>query len=147
VRELDVLVMLAVELAKDNRYSSKALRQLGETTAQARIGARERLSATLPAANLERLVRKLDRVAKSLDSAAATSSLRDARDRRRVWLGALEARLARRATEVRAAIEAAGVMYVPEHLHRSVSGRRSCVTRPSWLLKRPAGGSVSTSRL
>jgi CHAD domain-containing protein len=30
----------------------------------------------------------------------------------------LEARLARRATQVRAAIEAAGAMYVPEQLHR-----------------------------
>jgi CHAD domain-containing protein len=43
---------------------------------------------------------------------------RDATARRRAWLWALEARLARRATQVRAAIEAAGTMYVPEHLHR-----------------------------
>jgi CHAD domain-containing protein len=119
VRELDVLMMLAVELAEDGRYSPRALNRLGEETAKARASAREHLSSTLPAANLERLARKLDRVARGLDSADVTSgSLREARDLRRVWLWALEARLARRATEVRVAIEAAGAMYVPAHLHR-----------------------------
>jgi CHAD domain-containing protein len=121
VRELDVLMILVQELGDDGRYSTKALKQLGDMLAQARAAARERLSAKLPAAKLERLARKLDRVSKGLDSdgAGSTGSNRhDATVRRRAWLWALEARLARRATQVLAAIEVAGAMYVPEHLHR-----------------------------
>jgi CHAD domain-containing protein len=118
VRELDVLMILVQELADNGRYSTKALKQLGEMTAQARAAARERLSAKLPAAKLERLSRKLDRVSKGLDPDHVRLNRHDATGRRRAWLWALDARLARRATQVRAAIEAAGAMYVPEHLHR-----------------------------
>ena len=39
------------------------------------------------------------------------------RTRRRVWLWAVEARLARRAARVRAAVDAAGAVYAPERLH------------------------------
>src|SRR5580700_10291386 len=68
VRELDVIVILARELAENGRFPAKTLKRLGETTAQACAAARERLAAKLPAARLERLARKLDRVLKGLDS-------------------------------------------------------------------------------
>jgi CHAD domain-containing protein len=118
VRELDVLLFLVRELAQDRRYSAAALRSIGVTAAQARVSARERLSANLPAAKLERLARGLERVSKGLQSDDAEPDHSRANGRRHVWLWVLEARLVHRAARVREAIEAAGAVYVPEHLHR-----------------------------
>ena len=117
VRELDVLLLLIQELGKSSRYSARALKQMGGTAAKAGAAAREHLSAKLPTTKLERLARKLDRVSKGLESGGARSVRRGASGHQRAWLWALEARLARRATRVRGAIEAAGVVYVPEQLH------------------------------
>src|ERR1700688_4489606 len=64
VRELDVLMLLIKELSGDSRYSAMALKQIGGTAAQVGTAARERLSAKLPVAKLERLARKLERVLK-----------------------------------------------------------------------------------
>jgi len=116
-RELDVLILLIQELADNSRYSAMALKQIGATAAQAGAAARERLSAKLPTAKLERLARKLERVSKGLASDDGESDRRGASGHRRAWLWALEARLARRASRVRAAIEASGVVYVPGQLH------------------------------
>ena len=117
VRELDVLMLLIQELSGDSRYSAKALKQIGGTAAQVGAAARERLSAKLPVAKLERLARKLERVSKGLQSAGAEKGRRGVGGRKRVWLWALEAQLTRRASVVRAAIEAAGAVYVPQRLH------------------------------
>jgi CHAD domain-containing protein len=117
VRELDVLVLLIRELAEHDRYSPAALKQLGTAAERARTGALDRLSSTLPTAKLERLALKLERVLKGLESDAARSRRRGVSGPRRAWLWALEARVARRATLVRAAMEAAGAVYAPERLH------------------------------
>jgi CHAD domain-containing protein len=94
-----------------------ALKQIGATAAQAGAAARERLRATFPTAKLKRLVRKLERVSKALESGTASPERHAASGHRRAWLWALEAHLARRATRVREAIDAVGVVYVPEQLH------------------------------
>jgi CHAD domain-containing protein len=119
VRELDVLMLLIQELAENehDRYAPAALQRLGAAAERARIGARDRLSVKLPTAKLERLALKLERVLKGLESGNARSRRGGASGPRRAWLWALEARVARRATLVRAAIEAAGAVYAPERLH------------------------------
>ena len=117
VRELDVLMLLVQELAESARYSRAGLKCLSVTTAHARATARERLSAKLPTAKLRRLLLKLERLSKGLASDSTKSGRPDASGPRRAWLWALEARVARRAALVRAAIEAAGPVYAPEHLH------------------------------
>jgi CHAD domain-containing protein len=117
VRELDVLMLLIQELSEDGRHSKTALTEVGVAAAQARTAARERLSAKLPTAKLERLARKLERVTKSLESANGKSGRPVARGPRRAWVWASDARLARRAAGVRAAIDAAGGVYAPEQLH------------------------------
>jgi CHAD domain-containing protein len=116
VRELDVLMLLIRELGDDSRYSAMALEQIGATAAQTGKAARERLAVKLPASKLERLARRLERVLNGLESGEADSNDRGASGKR-VWLWALEARLARRAAQVRVAIDAAGAMFVPETLH------------------------------
>src|SRR4029077_9328742 len=68
VRELDVLTLLIQELAEDGRYAPAAVRQLAAAVATQRAGARERLSAKLPIAKLQRLSRMLERVAERLES-------------------------------------------------------------------------------
>jgi CHAD domain-containing protein len=117
VRELDVLLLLVRGLAKDGRHSSMALKRLGATAAQVRAAARERLSAKLPLAKLERLARKLDRVANSLQSDDGQPQRRQPSGHRRASSWAVDARVARRAASVRAAIAAAGAVYAPEQLH------------------------------
>src|SRR5205085_6878634 len=104
-------------LAKDGRYSPVALKRLGAAATQARVSARERLAARLPAAKLDRLARRLDRVAKSLQSDSVTSGGPEPRRHKRAPLWAVEARVARRAASLRAAIAAAGAVYAPEQLH------------------------------
>jgi CHAD domain-containing protein len=121
VRELDVLILLIQELAENGRYCPMALKRLRAMAAPARDAARERLSANLPTAKLERLALKLERVFEELESDGPRSGrngANGANGSRRAWLWALEARLARRAALVRAAIETAGAVYAPEHLHR-----------------------------
>ena len=117
VRELDVETLLIRELALDRRYSASALSQIAASSAQAHAAARERLTAKLPAAKLKGLARSLERVAMGIESDDTNSDRRGASGHKRAWLWALEARLARRAGRVRAAIEATGAVYAPERLH------------------------------
>ncbi len=118
VRELDVLSLLARELAEDGRHSAAALRPIGAAAAQARVSARERLSAKLPTAKLERLARALERALNGLQSDDAKPDRSHANGRRHAWRWALDARLVHRAAGLRDAIDAAGAVYVPQPLHR-----------------------------
>jgi CHAD domain-containing protein len=118
VRELDVLLLLVGELAEDRRFSAAALRPIAAAATKARVSARASLSAKLPTAKLERLLHALERAAKGLQSRHAKPDRADANGRSRAWLWGLEARLVHRAALVREAVETAGTVYVPEHLHR-----------------------------
>jgi CHAD domain-containing protein len=117
VRELDVLMLLIEELRRSGRYAASALEQVGREVVRMRVAARERLAAKLPTAKLERVAHELERAAKRLESADVKSGRADAGRPRQAWRFALEARLARRAAAVQAAVEVAGSMYVPEYLH------------------------------
>jgi CHAD domain-containing protein len=117
VRELDVLLLLIHELAKDGRYSVAALKRLGVIATQARVAARERLAAKLPLAKLNRLARRLDRVATSLQSDDAEPQRSELGGHKHAPVWAVEARVARRAASVRAAISAAGAVYATGQLH------------------------------
>jgi CHAD domain-containing protein len=117
VRELDVLTSVVDDLARDRRFSPAALTQVGTDLAGARSTARESLVAKLPVAKMERLVRRLGRVAKRLRSDSAGRQRRRMRGPRRAWVTALEVRAARRAVNLRSAIETAGAVYVPARLH------------------------------
>jgi CHAD domain-containing protein len=115
VRELDVLLLVIEELSRDGGYSSTALKQLATDVETERAVARERLAAKLPPRRLKRIAAKLRRAA--LESDDRKGHGRTVHHPRQPWLLALEARVARRATDLRCAIEAAGTVYVPERLH------------------------------
>ena len=112
VRELDVLAIVIEELERDQRYSTAALRLVDAAVAERRHVERERLAEKLPRAKLERLARALERAARQLDSTEEPSAQPP-----QSWMGALEARVSHRASIARAAIEAAGVVYLPDRLH------------------------------
>ena len=107
VRELDVLADLVAELQESGRYDSQVFRRVATVIAAERTHARERLDSKLSADELERLARKLDKVAGDL------------RDRKpsRGWRWAVDARATRRAATLIAALDAAGSIYLPERLH------------------------------
>jgi CHAD domain-containing protein len=115
VRELDALLLLIQELTENSRHSVMALKLLRSQARQARAAAQHRLRKKLPPAKLERLIGKLERISKSFDSDVDDSDRRDENDQKHAPQPG--ARLARRATAVQRAIEAAGVVYLPEHLH------------------------------
>jgi CHAD domain-containing protein len=117
VRELDVLMLLIEELQRSSRYAPAALKKVGAAVASARDAARERLTAKLPTAKLERLANRLERATAPFDGDEATFHRPGASGPARGWLWALEARLARRAARVRSTIADAGALYVPERLH------------------------------
>jgi len=105
------------ELNRDGGYSSTALKQLATDVETERVVARERLAAKLPPEKWKRLASKLRGTAKRLASDDRKTHRGIRRGPRQPWLLALEARVARRATDLRSAIDAAGAMYAPERLH------------------------------
>ena len=107
VRELDVLADLVAELQESGRYDSQVFRRVATVIAAERTHARNRLDSKLSTDELERLARKLDKIAGDL------------RDRKpsRGWRWVVDARATRRATTLTAALDAAGSMYLPERLH------------------------------
>jgi len=114
LRELDVLALLIDTLKEDGQFAS-AVERFRADVAEAQSAAREQLAAKLPATKLEQLARKVKRAARS--GKADGEIRRDAHSNRaRRW--ALEARQARRAQDLRSAIESAGTLYSPEPLHR-----------------------------
>ena len=113
VRELDVLVLLIDELHGARRRGTGALARVGVQVVRGRDEARKRLLAHLPVAEMSRLARKLDRVADDLRKAEGASSKATAR----AWRWAIDARVARRASRLSAAMNEAGALYLPERLH------------------------------
>ena len=110
VRDLDVLTMLVDELRESGRLPDRALRRVGATVRQARDEARGGLSLTAVAADLRRVGRKLEAIARELEPAD--------RERSPAWRWAVDARVSRRASTLKAAIEGAGAVYLPGRLHR-----------------------------
>jgi CHAD domain-containing protein len=110
VRDLDVLTVLVDELRESGGLPDRALRRVGSAVHQARDEARGDLSLTAVAADLKRVGRKLEAIASELEPAD--------RERSPAWRWAVDARVSRRAFTLKAAIEEAGAVYLPERLHR-----------------------------
>jgi CHAD domain-containing protein len=112
IRELDVTLMLVEELKTTGDYDADALERVGSAIRQERERAREELLAKWPAREIRRVGSKLTDLADTLESSdnrsqAVTRGLR--------W--AVDARIHRRGSELKAAIEDAGAVYLPERLH------------------------------
>jgi CHAD domain-containing protein len=112
IRELDVTLMLVEELKTTGDYDAEALERVGSAIRQERERAREELLARWPAREIRRVGSKLADLADTLESSdnrsqAVTRGLR--------W--AVDARIHRRGSELKAAIEDAGAVYLPERLH------------------------------
>jgi CHAD domain-containing protein len=109
VREADVLLPLIDELHEARRPTRPTLvRVTGEVKAR-RKAAQKHLSKS-DIVELKRIGRKLETAAAKLED---DDSPRAARE----WQWALEARIARRAAALRAAIDKAGAVYLPDRLH------------------------------
>jgi CHAD domain-containing protein len=110
VRDLDVLIFLVEELREHGRLPDRALRRVDGAVHRERDEARGGLSLRSVAADLKRVSRKLEAIAADLETAD--------RPRSPAWRWALDARVLRRASRLKAAIEEAGAVYLPERLHR-----------------------------
>jgi CHAD domain-containing protein len=110
VRDLDVLILLVDELLESGRLPERALRRVDAAVRQARDEARGGLSLKAAAADLERVGRKLAAIAAGLKPAD--------RERSPAWRWAIDARVSRRASTLKTAIEEAGAVYLPERIHR-----------------------------
>jgi CHAD domain-containing protein len=111
VREMDVLLPLLDELHESSPGSHRALARVADSLRAARAEAREGLAAkTAGSTEFRRVVKKLAGAAKALERADTQSNVR-------AWQWALDARVAHRAIALRAAIDEAGAVYLPERLH------------------------------
>jgi CHAD domain-containing protein len=117
VREFDVLMLTIDELIRDDRYSSRALMDVGADVAKARAAAREHVATKLTRHKIDKLVTRLRRAAKLVESNDDRSRRPRVRGPKRAWLSVLETRVALRANAVRSTIEIASTSYVPLRLH------------------------------
>lgn len=117
VRELDVLMLTIDELIRDDRYSSRALMDVGADVARAKAAVREQLATTLSRHKVDKLVTRLRRAAKLVESNDDRSRQPRVRGPKRAWISVLEARVALRANAVRSTIDIASTSYAPQRLH------------------------------
>jgi CHAD domain-containing protein len=111
LREADVLHDLALELAADGRAQKRGWQRLTGHLQATRDVAHARVSVKAIAGDLRRVGRKLEHVASRLEDVP------EVRRPRRGWRWAIDARVARRAETLRAAIVKAGAVYLHERLH------------------------------
>jgi CHAD domain-containing protein len=115
VREFDVLLAIIDKLTDRRRYPEGALRRVAAGIAEHRGHARQRLLAKVPVDDLHRVVAKLQKVARSLESEDAGLPARGTPPRS--WRWAIDARIARRASTLNTAMSQAGGIYFAERLH------------------------------
>jgi CHAD domain-containing protein len=113
IRELDVLLGLIGELGKAG-HPQPALARVAAAVDEERERTRERLLANGQPRALRRVGTRLAKLARTLE-------MEDAAPRRgaepQSWKWAIDARVARRAATLAAAIPKAGTAYLPERLH------------------------------
>ena len=117
VRELDVLPPLIEELRVSHEAHADALTRVGASIAKSRDEAWKDLEDRLPAADLDRLSRKLDHVVQTLrhDEKRGANRRSPDHDKGTVW--AIDARVAHRAARLGEALEQSTAVYLPERLH------------------------------
>jgi CHAD domain-containing protein len=113
VREFDVLLGVLDELKGVGRYPKAALARVGVHIGENRVTARERLLEKVPVHELRRVAAKLEKVARTLEECPEPDGAA-----RRSWRWVIDARIARRATTLAAAIADAGAVYLSERLHK-----------------------------
>jgi CHAD domain-containing protein len=112
VREYDVLLGVLDELKKVGRYPKAALPRVAAHIGENRAHARERLLEKVQIGTLRRVAAKLEKVARTLENASDSPLTA-----RRSWRWAIDARVARRASTLAAAIADAGAVYLAARLH------------------------------
>ena len=106
VRELDVTLQLLDELARSPDVSRTAVEDVRAHVVTERDGRRKVMLERLDEVNAEKLVRRLGSVGSALQDATSEP-----------WRKALADRLLKRTTRLTEAMDEAGHMYAPEHLH------------------------------
>jgi CHAD domain-containing protein len=109
VRELDVLARLLAKRQHSPRGRTRGLAVVIAAVESARVEARQRVVARHVRDCAERSAKRLAKILRAVEQADIGP--------RRPWLMALEARVARRAREVREAVLSAGTAYFPARLH------------------------------
>jgi CHAD domain-containing protein len=117
VRELDVLPPIIEELRASHDAHADALTRVGAAIAKARDEAWKDLEDRLPADDLERLSRKLDRVLEALRHDEKRGANRRSSDHDKAAVWAIDARVAHRAARLGEALERSTAVYLPERLH------------------------------
>ena len=111
IRELDVLLLLTEELRQSGKHSERALRLVAADVREARDRARGKLSGKRRSGELRRVARKLEKVGHQLEESERGPA------GARAWRWVIAARVARRASTLKNAVEGAGALYLPERLH------------------------------
>ena len=112
VREFDVLLGVLDDLKKTGRYPKTALPRVAAHIGENRTHARDRLLEKIDMGELRRVAAKLEKVARTLEDSSAGRITT-----RRSWRWAIDARVARRAATLAAAVGDAGAVYLSERLH------------------------------
>ena len=107
VRELDATLQLLDELAVSDELPQPAFQDVRLRVVAERERLRGSMLAVLAVVDTEKLDRRLLKVCAALDA-----------DQSGIWRQALASRLLRRARRLSEAIDTAGQLYAPEHLHR-----------------------------
>ena len=105
VREFDVLLGVIDELNATGRYPNAALVRVAAGIGDDRSHVRERLLAKVPIHELRRVAARLEKTARAVEQDAAPFGPGTAR---RSWRWAIDARVARRASTLAAAVSDAG---------------------------------------
>jgi CHAD domain-containing protein len=108
VRELDVTLLLLNELAEQGTAPMRAIARVREAVNEERQKRRRDMLAAITPSKLDKLRKRLVRVAAPTSRPVANGSA----------LAEAAAQAARRAVELRAAIEHAGGIYLADRLHR-----------------------------
>lgn len=106
VREIDVAIELLEELTGDGQTPVDAAVRLRQHLDDLRTPARRVMVRELERAHAAKLGRRLQRLAGDLRGSVTGA-----------WSGTLARRMSARGTQLRDAVEAVGVLYVPERLH------------------------------
>jgi CHAD domain-containing protein len=115
IRELDVLMLVIDELRESGRHSDRALTLVADAVSRDRSRVRQRALSKLPVGEMRRIGHKLERTANEIEQSDKEGSPSQAA--LRGWRWAIDARLAKRAKALRAAMDDAGAVYLPERLH------------------------------
>ena len=131
VRELDVTLAEFAHECGVRKWTGPVFEQIGHHLEEERERRRRTMEAKLDRLDLERLEDRTRALADACEARPATA-----------WVGHLTARLRKRARRFEEALQAAGMLYVPERIHRvRIAGKKLRYTLE--LARSAAGAPVS----